>query len=83
MDEMQLARPPTTRLAATGLVALLFWLFPASAAPQTGQVVEYYRLDAVGSVRVVTNQQGEVIRLAFALPPELQGKPVAFSLDFR
>jgi RHS repeat-associated protein len=36
---------------------------PTLAAAQTpGEVVEYYHLDALGSVRVVTNQAGAVVR---------------------
>ena len=40
----------------------------ASASAQTPVTVEYYHLDAVGSVRAVTNQQGQVIRRHDYLP---------------
>jgi RHS repeat-associated protein len=46
----------------------LLTLFAAAACPtlaaaqSPGEVVEYYHLDALGSVRVVTNQTGTVIR---------------------
>jgi RHS repeat-associated protein len=46
------------------LSALLFVL-PASV---TGQVAEYYHLDAVGNVRAVTDQQGNVIERHDYLP---------------
>jgi len=37
-------------------------LVPVGAVAQTGQAVEYYHTDVLGSVRVVTNAQGQVIR---------------------
>lgn len=40
----------------------------ASAAAQTPVTIEYYHLDAIGSVRAVTNQQGQVIRRHDYLP---------------
>lgn len=42
--------------------AVLLCLANTSAAQSAGPVVEYYHLDAVGSVRAVTDQQGQVIR---------------------
>jgi hypothetical protein len=36
-----------------------------------------------GVPAAAASQQGEVIRLAFTLLPELQGKQVAFRLEFR
>jgi hypothetical protein len=36
-----------------------------------------------GVPAAAASQQGEVIRLAFTLPPELQGKQVGFRLEFR
>ena len=52
------------------LVVLLCLLFPASAQAQAGQEVqvEYYHLDALGSVRVVTDDAGQVIARHDFLP---------------
>jgi len=47
---------------AAGLVLVL------SAPAQSGQIVEYYHLDALGSVRVVTDQAGQVIARHDFLP---------------
>jgi RHS repeat-associated protein len=43
-------------------VTLLALGLPAPVAAQTGTRVEYYHLDALGSVRVVTNASGQVVR---------------------
>jgi RHS repeat-associated protein len=43
-------------------VTLLALGLPAPVAAQTGTRVEYYHLDALGSVRVVTNASGQVLR---------------------
>ena len=51
---------------ATG--AALVVLCPAAALAQSGQVVEYYHADALGSVRAVTNQHGQVIARHDFLP---------------
>ena len=53
-----------TLVAGQALLAVLLTalLLPAPALAQTTQVVEYYHTDALGSVRAVTNQQGQVIR---------------------
>ena len=40
-------------------------LDPVGAVARTGQAVEYYHTDVLGSVRVVTNAQGQVIRRYF------------------
>jgi len=52
------------RLARCSLLTLfVLAAFPTLAVAQTpGEVVEYYHLDALGSVRVVTNQAGAVVR---------------------
>ena len=42
------------------LAVVLTALVPAEAEAQQSDVVEYYHLDALGSVRVVTNQAGQV-----------------------
>ncbi len=46
------------------LLAVLLFLAPSARA----QVVEYYHLDAVGNVRVVTNQAGQVVERHDYLP---------------
>ncbi len=54
---------PIARPAALAVVPLLL-LWPERAAAQSGQVVEYYHTDAVGSVRAVTkvvNGQVQVV----------------------
>ena len=51
---------------ATTVVVVLLW--PASSFGQTWQVVEYYDSDALGSVRAVTNNQGQVIARHDFLP---------------
>ena len=51
--------------AATVAVALLW---PSALFGQTWQVVEYYDTDAVGSVRVVTDAQGQVVARHDFLP---------------
>ncbi len=57
----------------------------ASAAAQTPVTVEYYHLDAIGSVRAVTDQQGQVIRRHDYLPfgeEYLAGPPTPDPLRF-
>jgi len=49
-------------------VLLTALLLPVPAIAQTTQVVEYYHTDVLGSVRAVTNQQGQVIRRHDFLP---------------
>ncbi|HLA77180.1 MAG TPA: RHS repeat-associated core domain-containing protein [Vicinamibacteria bacterium] len=46
------------------LLAVLLFLAPSARA----QVVEYYHLDAVGNVRIVTNQTGQVVERHDYLP---------------
>ena len=63
--------PPRRRYATHDLVTAGFLigaalLLPTSARAQSGQVVEYYHLDALGSVRVVTDQNAQVVA-----PPRL------------
>jgi RHS repeat-associated protein len=41
---------------------LMFLGFAGTAGAQSAEVVEYYHLDALGSVRAVTNQSGAVVR---------------------
>ena len=65
------ARTAFARLAALAL------LLPAPAVAQTTQVVEYYHTDALGSVRAVTNQQGQVIRRHDFLPFGEELQPTA------
>jgi RHS repeat-associated protein len=52
--------------SAIGLVWIVFAValggLPSLAAAQAGTSVEYYHLDAVGSVRAVTDQAGNVVR---------------------
>ena len=43
-------------------------LFLCSVAAQAGDVVEYYHLDAIGNVRAVTNEAGQVIERHDYLP---------------
>ena len=50
------------------LLVLLVLLSPTLALAQTAQVVEYYHLDALGSVRVVTDQAGQVVSRHDFLP---------------
>jgi len=57
-----MSRRSLTPLAGLATIAALVLLLPAPALAQTTQVVEYYHTDALGSVRAVTNQQGQVIR---------------------
>jgi RHS repeat-associated protein len=62
------ARGPreAAHLASAGLPVLLALLWPAQALAQAppAAVVEYYHLDALGSVRVVTDQNGQVLKNA-------------------
>src|SRR5262245_18667206 len=71
-----------SRLPALAAVALLL---PAAAA---AQVVEYYHVDALGSVRAVTNPSGAVVERHDFLPfgeewnppaPRPDGQPIRFS----
>jgi len=57
-----MSRRSLTPLAGLATIAALVLLLPAPALAQTTQVVEYYHTDVLGSVRAVTNQQGQVIR---------------------
>jgi RHS repeat-associated protein len=53
----------TTRRDLRGVLTVLMVLgLAGTAAAQTAEVVEYYHLDALGSVRAVTNQSGTVVR---------------------
>jgi RHS repeat-associated protein len=52
-------------LRLTGAVLAAAFLWPGAAA---AQVVEYYHLDALGSVRAVTNQAGQVVERHDFLP---------------
>jgi RHS repeat-associated protein len=55
-------------LARVGVAGLLVLLLPTSALAQSGQIVEYYHLDALGSVRVVTDQNAQVVSRHDFLP---------------
>jgi len=59
-----MTRRRLTLVASPAILAVLLvaLLLPAPAVAQTTQVVEYYHTDVLGSVRAVTNQQGQVIR---------------------
>ena len=59
---------PMSRLAGIGLWVLLALLLPASVLAQSGQVVEFYHLDALGSVRAVSNQEGQIVSRHEFLP---------------
>ena len=59
---------PATRLASVGLLMSVALLLPASVLAQSGQVVEFYHLDALGSVRAVSNQEGQIISRHEFLP---------------
>jgi RHS repeat-associated protein len=51
------------RLPATAALLPALLLIPANALAQSSsEVIEYYHLDALGSVRVVTDQTGAVLR---------------------
>lgn len=50
------------------LALLAVILLPAVGYGQTGQLVEYYHTDALGNVRVVTNQPGQIIARYDYLP---------------
>ena len=54
-----------SRVCVVGLLALLL---PTSVLAQSGQMVEYYHLDALGSVRVVTDQNAQVVSRHDFLP---------------
>ncbi len=63
-----MSRRRLTLVTGLAILAALALLLPAPALAQTTQVVEYYHTDALGSVRAVTNQQGQVIRRHDFLP---------------
>ncbi len=65
-----MTRRNLTLVAGLAILAVLLTalLLPTPAHAQTTQVVEYYHTDALGSVRAVTNQQGQVIRRHDILP---------------
>jgi RHS repeat-associated protein len=50
------------------VAGLLVLLLPTSVLAQSGQIVEYYHLDALGSVRVVTDQNAQVVARHDFLP---------------
>jgi RHS repeat-associated protein len=53
----------TTRRGLRGVLTVLMVLgLVGTAGAQSAEVVEYYHLDALGSVRAVTNQSGAVVR---------------------
>jgi RHS repeat-associated protein len=60
---------------ALGCLAVLLGL----AGPAPGQIVEYYHLDALGSVRAISNEAGEVIERHNYLPfgEEWEANPTA------
>jgi len=66
------ARPLAAPYRASQVVGLLVllaaMLLPRAALAQAGQTVEYYHLDALGSVRVVTDQNAQVIARHDFLP---------------
>ncbi|MCX6544509.1 MAG: hypothetical protein NTV05_08855 [Acidobacteria bacterium] len=64
---------PRWRQAAHDRVTAAFFigaalLLPAPAFAQSGQIVEYYHLDALGSVRVVTDQNAQAVSRHDFLP---------------
>ena len=62
-------RPTVARVGITGVgtaCAVLLW--PAAGFGQAPQVVEYYDVDAIGSVRAVTDAQGQVVARHDYLP---------------
>ena len=56
------------------------WQYHLAFYAPAGFALRHAGVDGV--LKVETSQQGQVIRLAFALPPKLQGERVAFRLDF-
>ncbi len=57
------------RVGVTGVTTMaVLLLWPSATFGQTSQVVEYYETDAVGSVRAVTDAQGQVIARHDFLP---------------
>ena len=61
--------PALGRVGVGGLTTLaLVLLSPSATFGQTWQVVEYYDTDAVGSIRVVTDAQGQVVARHDFLP---------------
>ena len=57
------SRPRRVRpWALPAWLSLVALLWPAGVAAQGGERVEYYHLDALGSVRVVTDASGQVVR---------------------
>ncbi len=59
------ASGPSMGAAAKAGVAVVAWGIAAAAS---AQVVEYYHVDAVGSVRALTSQAGQVIERHDYLP---------------
>ena len=57
-----------THLSSRLWPALALALTAALPSPAAGQVVEYYHLDALGSVRVVSDQAGQVVERHDYLP---------------
>jgi hypothetical protein len=57
------------------------WQYRLAFYAPTGFALRSASVDGVPAA--AASQQGQVIRLAFALPPGLQGKPAAFRLEFR
>jgi RHS repeat-associated protein len=55
-------------LVTAGFLIVVTVMIPASAWAQSGQIVEYYHLDALGSVRVVTDQNAQVVARHDFLP---------------
>ena len=70
-----------TTVMALGLV---FFGWPAAAAAQATETVEYFHTDPIGSVRMVTGPQGEVLERRDFLPfgEELAPPPNAQPLGF-
>ena len=56
------------RAGTTLTLALLALTWVGAAPARAGEVVEYYHLDAVGNVRAVTNQAGQVVERHDYLP---------------
>ncbi|MCX6544506.1 MAG: RHS repeat-associated core domain-containing protein [Acidobacteria bacterium] len=61
-------RHATHDLVTAGFLIVAALLLPTSVLAQSGQVVDYYHLDALGSVRVVTDQTGQVVARHDFLP---------------
>ncbi|MCX6545915.1 MAG: RHS repeat-associated core domain-containing protein [Acidobacteria bacterium] len=83
-------RPSRWRRAALDRVTAVFLILvavmvsaPAPAWAQSGQVVEYYHLDALGSVRVVTDQNAQVVSRHDFLPFGEEWNPSANAKEKR